>query len=214
MYFIGMDLSGPSNSGETAVVAFRPLQKGDLTCHKILPGADDSDIYHFTDSLQPEEEIIVGIDAPLSYNVGGGDRASDADLRRKIMAAGLRPGSVMAPTMTRMVYLTLRGISVARLLLETHARTRIVEVHPGAAMALRGAPVDDVAAFKRSKRSRGNLLAWLERRGLNKAADMKDPTDHYVAACAAALAAWKWHLDESPWLYRAKPPFHPFDYAC
>ena len=158
--------------------------------------------------------MIAGIDAPLSYNIGGGDRPADAALRKKIIAAGLRPGSVMVPTMTRMVYLTLRGMAVARLLRAAHEKTAVVEVHPGAAMVLRGAPVDDVAAFKFDSKCRLNLLAWLEGQGLRNVAAVQEPTDHYVAACGAALAAWKWHINETKWLHRAVLPFHPFDFAC
>ena len=214
MFFIGIDLSGPSNSKETAAVAFDARKREHLTARKSLLGADDNDILCFANSLREEGDIVVGIDAPLSYNIGGGDRPADSDLRRKIISAGLRPGSVMAPTMTRMVYLTLRGIAIARLLLAADEKTRIVEVHPGAALALRGAAINDVVQFKQKEKSRRNLLAWLEKQGLKKAANIKNPSDHYVAACASALAAWKWYHDKSLWLQPAKPPFHPFDYAC
>ena len=214
MFFIGIDLSGPSNSKETALVAFDASKREYLTVHKSLLGADDNNILFFANDLQLEGDLVVGIDAPLSYNVGGGDRPSDNELRMKIVAAGLRSGSVMAPTMTRMVYLTLRGISLARLLLAANERTRVVEVHPGGAMALRGAPVDDVVKFKNNVKSRWNLLAWLQMQGMKKAANIKDPTDHYVAACAGALAAWKWQQNKSVWMHPAEPPVHPFDFAC
>jgi len=39
-------------------------------------------------------------------------------------------------------------------------------------------------------------------------------SDHYVAACAAALAAWKWHLDQSAWIFKSEMPYHPYDFAC
>ena len=215
MIFIGMDLSGPSNYKETALVAFKESKTGYLALHKSLQGADDNDILNFTRSLlQLDKNIVVGIDAPLSYNDGGGDRVSDADLRKKIISTGLRSGSVMAPTMNRMVYLTLRGISIARLLLAINTTTRIVEVHPGAAMALRGSAINDVAGFKKNKKSRVRLLAWLEKQGLIHAADINDPSAHYVVACASALAAWKWHHNKSVWIHPAKQPLHPFDYVC
>jgi hypothetical protein len=79
---------------------------------------------------------------------------------------------------------------------------------------LRGAPAGMVAAFKGDAPARRGLLAWLEKEGLASAADIESPTDHYVAACSAALAAWKWYLGESVWLQPAEPPIHPFDYAC
>lgn len=214
MFFLGIDLSGPSNSKETALVAFNASKRGYLTYYKSLIGADDNDILYFTNHLKLEGNIVVGMDAPLSYNVGGGDRPSDSDLRRNIISAGLKSGSVMAPTMTRMVYLTLRGISIARLLLATCETIKIAEVHPSATMALRGAPVNDVIKFKNNEKSRWNLLVWLEQQGLKNVADVADPSDHYVAACACALAAWKWDQKKSVWIHPSEQPVHPFDYAC
>lgn len=214
MFFIGIDLSGPSNSKETALVAFDASKREYLFSHKSLLGADDNDILYFVNHLKLERNIVVGIDAPLSYNVGGGDRSSDSDLRRNIISAGLKSGSVMPPTINRMVYLTLRGISIARLLLATCEKTKIVEVHPSATMALRGAPINDLIDFKKNEKSRWNLLAWLEQQGLKNVANIKDPSDHYVAACASALAAWKWHQNKSVWIHPSEQPVHPFDYAC
>lgn len=214
MFFVGIDLSGPSNTKDTALAAFEDSQKGYLTIHKLLPGADDNDILYFANYLRLKGEAVVGIDAPLSYNVGGGDRASDSNLRKKIISAGLRSGSVMAPTMNRMVYLTLRGISIARLLLAVNEETKIVEIHPGATMALRGAPIDDVVEFKTNEKSRLRLLAWLEQQGLRHATNIENPSDHYLAACASALAAWKWHQNKSVWIHPAEQPVHPFDFAC
>ncbi len=121
----------------------------------------------------------------------------------------------MTPTMTRMAYLTLRGVCVARLLEGVRpSPPRIVEVHPGAALVLRDAPVDDVREMKRSPAARERLLAWLEGRGLRGASRGREATDHVVAACAAALAAWDWVSDRSAWLRRARPPLHPYDFAC
>jgi hypothetical protein len=98
----------------------------------------------------------------------------------------------MAPTAGGMAYLTLRGVAVARTLaLSRNAdRIRTVEVHPGAALLLREAPVDDVRGFKRSKAARLRLLAWLGGRGMNGLDDSLAASDHVVAACAGALAVW------------------------
>lgn len=214
MYIVGIDLSGPSNSSDTALTAFNATAGEYLTIQGSLLGADDSQILSFIHSLQPRRNIVIGIDAPLSYNIGGGDRPADKALREEIKLAGLKPGTVMTPTMTRMVYLTLRGISLARALILTDDKINVVEVHPAGAMALRMAPVEDVRSFKKCGKCRWNLLAWLEQQGLIGIADIKEPTDHYVAACASALAAWKWSQEKSAWLQPADPPFHPFDYAC
>jgi predicted nuclease with RNAse H fold len=214
MYIVGIDLSGPSNWADTALLAFDRRESGLQLQHSIV-GATDVAIFDLVAELAGHSEVAVGIDAPLSYNIGGGDRPSDADLRRHTIAAGLHPGSVMAPTMVRMVYLTLRGMSVARSLLSIPTTTvHIVEVHPGAAMALRGAPIDAVRTYKKEKEARRRLLDWLEEQGLHLDTTAEDPSDHYVAACAAALATWKWYEGESVWSYTASAPFHPFDYAC
>jgi predicted nuclease with RNAse H fold len=214
MYIVGIDLSGPSNPADTALVVFERYESG-LRLQRSIIGANDADIFDLVEGLVAGSEVAVGIDAPLSYNIGGGDRPSDADLRRHTIAAGLHPGSVMVPTMVRMVYLTLRGLSVARSLLSIPTTgVHIVEVHPGAAMALRGAPIDAVRTFKENELSRRRLLEWLEQQELHSVATAEDPGDHYVAACAAALATWKWCEGESVWSYDASAPFHPFDYAC
>lgn len=214
MFFIGIDLSGPSNNRDTVLAAFRADTRKNLLPHGCLQGVDDIDIIDFIKSLGSDAGAVIGLDAPLSYNIGGGDRPGDRELRKRIIAAGLHPGSVMVPTMTRMVYLTLRGISLVRLLLSINEKIRIVEVHPGGAMALRGAPIADVIGFKQSMKSRRNLLKWLGKQGLHQDAAIKNPNDHYVAACAGALAAWKWSMNEASWLQAAEPPFHPFDFAC
>ena len=117
--------------------------------------------------------------------------------------------------MMRMVYLTLRGIVLARMLetLKPDFDLRIVEVHPGASMLLRNAPVNEVANFKRERSARSRLLQWLETQGLEGISRAEDVADHFVAACAAALAAWQWSLGRSVWIFSAKPPDHPYDFA-
>lgn len=214
MFFIGLDLSGPSNSVETSLVAFKTSKQGFLSFCSMSLGTDDNDILYSARRFKLESDIVVGIDAPLSYNIGGGDRPSDSELRKKIISAGLKPGSVMPPTLNRMVYLTLRGISVARFLLADCENIKIVEVHPNAAMALRGAPINDVVNYKKHEQSRCNLLKWLEQQGLKNIDNVSKPSDHYIAACACALAGWKWHQNKPVWIHRLEKPFHPFDFAC
>jgi len=159
--------------------------------------------------------LVVGIDAPLSYHIGGGDRPADSILRRRLVQVGLKPGSVMPPTMTRMAYLTLRGMAVSRMLESvTSHRIRIVEVHPGAAMALRGAPIQDVLGSRSGRNSRLRLLKWLESQGLRNLPIEETARDHDVAASAAALAAWQWHCNQWVWVFPAAPPYHPYDFAC
>ncbi|HEU0293053.1 MAG TPA: DUF429 domain-containing protein [Anaerolineales bacterium] len=157
--------------------------------------------------------------APLSYNSKGGDRPSDSELRRFVRSQGGCAG-IMPPTMVRIVYLTLRGVQLTRFLelLRPHYDLAIVEVHPGACMILRGADAGDVRQFKTEPFARGRLLDWLETRGLKGICRSysvgETVTDHYVAACAAALGAWQWSLGKSVWCFACDPPHHPYDFAC
>jgi predicted nuclease with RNAse H fold len=211
---VGIDLSGPGNPADTAVAWLR-ARAGGLEYAGELRGADDRAILDLVAGLEDGAAVIVGLDAPLSYNPGGGDRPGDRKLRARLRAAGVGSVSVMPPTLTRMAYLTLRGLAVARALATLGAGApRIVEVHPGAACALRGADARLVRGFKREAAARRGLLAWLERRGLRGIAGLEAPTDHLVAACAAALAAWRWACGRPAWVEPAAPPLHPFDFAC
>lgn len=215
MVVIGVDLSGPSNSAETAMACFC-VESERLKCKDIVVGLDDAELYRRIEAFGGESEIVIGLDAPLSYYPGGGDRPGDAELRRRLINAGLHPGSVMPPTMTRMVYLTLRGVCVARGLKEILPnRASIVEVHPAGAMVLRGAPSRDVREFKRDPAARGRLLGWLGRAQKIQGIPRKHvPTDHVVAAMACALAAWNWARNQPAWCQKADPPIHPYDFAC
>ncbi len=211
-YVIGVDLSGPANFEDTVLVAFEIVHH-QLRMVRTIDAASDMHIRRFVRELPAGCRVTIGLDAPLSYNPGGGDRPGDSQLRKAAVAAGLPPGSIMPPTLHRMIYLTVRGIALARgLILASGASPTILEVHPGAAMALGGAPIEDVRQFARQAESRSNLLAWLEDQGLYGIA-RQSPSSHYVAACAAALAAWKQARGQSAWVHVAEPPEHPFDYC-
>ena len=214
MRIIGIDLSGPRNFADTCLVSFEERGR-EIHLMDVYEGADDDQILEAVSNLPEHERIIVGIDAPLSYNPKGGDRPSDAELRRLILAQGGGAG-IMPPTMIRMVYLTLRGLQLTRLLesLKPLIDVRIVEVHPGACMILRGADASEVRKFKADPLARGRLLDWLETKGLKGISGREISSDHYVAACAAALGAWQWSLGKSAWCFDAKPPHHPYDFAC
>ena len=210
----GIDLSGPSNTKESALVSFE-ARDDSLQMVTAIGGATDLSVYDAIIENSANVEVIVGIDAPLSYNPGGGDRESDKDLRKHLIAKGMSSGSVMPPTLTKMAYLTLRGISVARFLERyPNKKIKIAEVHPSGAMALRGAPVESIKKMKTSIRAKRTLLQWLVNQGLNGIDASGSVSDHYVAACAAALAAWKWRLGEPVWIFKSKMPFHPYDFVC
>lgn len=213
MYIIGLDLSGPANTRDTAGVVFR-READHLNFHSRHIGMTDMDILALVTDLGEGISggaMAIGIDAPLSYNPGGGDRLSDRLLRIKLKEEGGSATAVMPPTMNRMAYLTLRGISLTRLL---EGKARIVEVHPGAAMALGQADHEAVRQFKRQMAARQVLLDWLERKGLRGIGSTENLTDHFVAACGSALATWNWTLSKSTWLFPAQPPYHPYDFAC
>ncbi len=213
LIIFGIDLSGPRNVADTCVAVFEA--HGDsLHFQRAVHGANDLQIYNLISGSGKDEQVVIGIDAPLSYNQGGGDRPSDRQLRRLASEKG-RLG-VMPPTLIRMVYLTLRGVALTRMLenLQPRFPLKIVEVHPGAALLLRGAAPADVAAFKREPAARTRLLDWMEGAGLEGLPRMQDTSDHFVAACSAALAAWQWSLGQSAWCAPARPPEHPYDFAC
>ena len=210
---IGIDLSGPRNVVDTSVVVFQHQQET-ICFQQAIHGAGDQQIFDVVSEAGKNGRVVMGIDAPLSYNPGGGDRPSDAELRRLVLEKG-RVG-VMPPTLIRMVYLTLRGVALTRMLhpLQPPTDLLIVEVHPGASMLLRGAPAKDVAEFKREVPARARLLEWLEGMGLSALPRNEPASDHFVAACAAALAAWQWSLGKPAWRFPARPPEHPYDFAC
>jgi uncharacterized protein len=212
-YVIGIDLSGPRNVADTCAAVFQQ-KLGTICFQHALHGADDRQIFDLVSDAGKNGRVAVGIDAPLSYNPGGGDRPSDAELRRLALEKG-RVG-IMPPTLIRMVYLTLRGVTLTRMLsaLQAPIEVMMVEVHPGASMLLRGAPARDVAEFKREAPARRRLLGWLERTGLSALPRNEPASDHFVAACAAALAAWQWSLGKPAWCFPARPPEHPYDFAC
>jgi len=211
MYVLGVDLAGPANRAETAVALFQSRPPGLQLLHA-RTGAGDADILAL--AANAGTPLIVGLDAPLSYQPGGGDRPADRRLRQVAQAAGMSTGSVMPPTLTRMVYLTVRGISVARMLSTLDPPPRIVEVHPGAAMVLRGAPLAVVRALKAETTARCTLRDWLAEQQLHGLEELAAPSDHLIAALAAALASWRWVEGAAVWHEPAQPPHHPFDYAA
>lgn len=210
---VGIDLSGPSNTRGTCAVALRCRTTSAVFAEQ-LPVAGDAELFTFVSDLARDTPVVVGLDAPLSYQPGGGLRQRDRSLREQIVQCGMRHGSVMPPTFNRMTYLTLRGLGVARLLSTLDpVRVRIIEVHPGATFCLRGAPLASVRVFKKQPEHRAPLLEWLSTQGITSL-PVAAPSDHFVAASGAALAAWEWSRGRSVWLAPAEPPFHPFTFAC
>lgn len=211
-YVIGIDLAGPSNAAGTALARFEV--RGQALAHlESGAGFSDASILDAVARSTGAGPTVVGLDAPLSYNDGGGDRPGDRALRAALRGVGLRSGSVMTPTMTRMAYLTLRGLGVARLLGTLDPAPALIEVHPGGAMALRGAPLEEVMGFSTQAASRRKLLRWFLSVGL-QAVPTDTETPDEVAAMGAALATWGWANGDPAWFHPADPPHHPFPLCC
>ncbi|MCK6606610.1 MAG: DUF429 domain-containing protein [Ignavibacteriaceae bacterium] len=210
----GIDLSGPSNLNET-VMTVAVLSGENYVLKGVHRGVDDAEIGRLLKEYYngSGSELITGIDAPLSYNPGGGDRPGDKELRNILKGQGLQPGTIMPPTFTKMVYLTMRGISLARLLGIVLPGIKVAEVHPAGSMVLNGFDPGLVREIKRDAHAREEILLRMEEifrfRNFHETAD-----DHYIASLGALLAARGLAVNEIKWLKKAEPPVHPFDYLC
>ncbi|WP_223589030.1 DUF429 domain-containing protein [Neobacillus bataviensis] len=219
MRVIGIDLSGPSNHRDTVLSVFE-TQGSYLKFVKWISPVSDQGILNEILEQSQLDEVVVGIDAPLSYEDGGGDRQGDRELRKFITALGMKPGSIMTPTMTRMVYLTLRGIRLSREIesLKTPYPISIVEVHPGAVMGSRISPdeLGYVLSYKQNLSARMFIWNWLGQQNLTELPILIEEQSHSIDACAAALGAWQWKDPslEPKWLFPANPPLHPYDLCC
>ncbi|NUM72238.1 MAG: DUF429 domain-containing protein, partial [Ignavibacteriaceae bacterium] len=111
------------------------------------------------------------------------------------------------------VYLTMRGISLARLLGIVLPGIKVAEVHPAGSMVLNGFDPGLVREIKRDANAREEILLRMEEifrfRNFHETAD-----DHYIASLGALLAARGLAVNEVMWLKKAEPPVHPFDYLC
>ncbi|REJ10440.1 DUF429 domain-containing protein [Halobacillus trueperi] len=217
MQYIGIDLSGPSNTKDTVLVHFQK-QKGKLSYKKHETPMNDHALITYIESLANKDSVTIGVDAPLSYEDGGGDRESDRSLRAFVTKLGMKGASIMPPTMMRMVYLSLRGIRFTREIerLSTKYEVHIVEVHPGAALGARMETIDDVLHYKQDLTIRKRIRRWFETHQLLDIPEVMAQESHTIDACAAALAAWHWQdpNHEPAWLYKASLPLHPYDFCC
>jgi predicted nuclease with RNAse H fold len=214
MIVSGVDLSGPRNEGDTALVRLIAA-RGTLVFAGSTQGLDDAALWsRLQADCATDADVVVGLDAPLSYSDKKGARAADTALARAAVAAGLSSSTVMTPLAPRMVYLTVRGLTVARGLQALAPRARVVEVHPGSAYALRGAPVADIKLWKKSPAARKRSLQWLAGLVENLPVEALAASDHLVAACGAALAAAEWARGRPRFCAPALPPHHPYDVAA
>jgi uncharacterized protein len=219
MRVIGIDLSGPSNHKDTVLSLFEK-QDRELKFLKLMSDVSDFDILEEIQVQSKIDEVIIGIDAPLSYEDGGGDRQGDKLLRQFIISFGMKSGSIMPPTFNRMVYLTLRGIKLTREIekMKTSNPISIVEVHPGAVIGSRLLleDIQYVLNYKQDLSARTFLRNWLGEQQIKELPAFIEKESHTIDACAAALGAWHWKdpLYKPKWLLPANPPLHPYDYCC
>ncbi|WP_419887483.1 DUF429 domain-containing protein [Neobacillus niacini] len=219
MRIIGIDLSGPSNPQHTVLAVFE-LQDGELTFLKLRRSIGDLEILEEIQEQSQIDEVVIGMDAPLSYQDGGGDRLGDKQLRQFIVSLGMKSGSIMPPTYNRMVYLTLRGIKLTREIenLKSKHPISIVEVHPGAVIGSRILSKDlaYVLTYKQDMSSRSFIKNWLGEQHVTQLPAFIDEESHMIDACAAALGAWHWKdsSHQPKWLLPANPPLHPYDFCC
>ncbi|WP_066174198.1 DUF429 domain-containing protein [Bacillus marinisedimentorum] len=219
MRVIGIDLSGPKNHKDTYLAVFEKQGNG-LKLEKVAGGLSDSAILTEVAEQSSVDEVVIGMDAPLSYQDGGGDRPGDRSLRQFIVNIGMKSGSIMPPTLNRMVYITLRGIKLTREIEELEAPhpISIVEVHPGAIIGSRIAASDipSVLSYKKDQSSRSMTRKLLEQEMQAELPAEIEQENHSIDACAAALGAWHWRDPERDpkWLHPAERPMHPYDYCC
>ena len=219
MRVVGIDLSGTSNHKDTVLTVFE-VQNSQLGFVKIRSNMSDEEILKEIFEQAQLDEVVIGIDAPLSYEDGGGDRESDRALRKYIVEIGMKSSSIMPPTLNRMVYLTLRGIRLSREIESQVYKNpvSIVEVHPGAVVGSRLSSIekDYVLTYKQDLNVRKILLSWLEDQQLIGVPDTVADFSHSFDSCIAALGAWHWKDNEfaPKWIFPAKPPLHPYDFCC
>lgn len=217
MHLVGIALTGPGDPRRTALVKFRAQDEALEVAGRLLQ-ASDPDIRAHVRGLADRSPVAVGLDAPLSYDLERGRRPCDEALDRDLREAGFDVAAAPAAAVPAEDRRALRGFGVARLLagLEAPHPVWMVEVRHEGVLALRGAPLEALRGMEVSRASRAALLAWMESDGglAGLAGRGLADTPAGVAACAAALGAWRWTQGRSVWLQEARPPYHPYDLAC
>jgi predicted nuclease with RNAse H fold len=213
MDVFGFDLSGPVNTEDTAMVLVRGGEgsAGEWEVVRVQQGMTDAEVWAAVEAI--DGRVVVGLDAPLSYEPGGGLRASDRALRERLAQRGYDRNYVMAPTMTRMIYLAARGMTLARGFKDV-ADVEVMEVHPVAALLLRGVSEEVASGLVESDGARAEAVAAMEEMGLAEVPGEVTGTDHLVCACAAAIGARDAAMGEPAWRAAASRPHHPFEFVC
>ena len=216
---IGIDLAGPANHKDTVMSVFQ-AREDLLIFENAMDQASDEKIFTAIQAIAAKEHVVIGIDAPLSYQDGGGDRPQDKSIRQFIKTYGLSGSSIMPPTLTKMVYLTLRGIGLTRriLLMNDSQNIQIVEVHPGAAIGTRIGTdkIEHALQYKKELDSRKIIFDWYKSVGLMGIPSEVVQTSHAIDSCAAALASWHWGdaTKQPTWHWKERTTEHPFEFCC
>ncbi|SEM53925.1 Predicted nuclease (RNAse H fold) [Mesobacillus persicus] len=219
MKVIGIDLSGPANHKDTVLSVFQ-VKDNRLVFEEMVVDANDEMIISTIKAAASIGEVVIGIDAPLSYQDGGGDRPQDKSIRQIMKSYGLSGSSIMPPTLTRMVYLTLRGVSLTRrvMMMDFYENIQLVEVHPGAAIGTRIGKehLSHALLYKKNEGSSKFVLEWFDKVGMVGVPETLYFSSHQIDACAAALAAWHWaDSDKQPtWHWKTTSAAHPFEFCC
>lgn len=210
-HFFGLDLSGPSNLGDTFIVHMQKGGSSPKFC-AVENGLDDVGIVDWISSRANDRPFTIAIDAPLSYQPGGGLRKSDRSLREFVKMKGYNAG-IMPPTLTKMVYITLRGINLVRLIQSECPGATIIESHPGVTLQASGVDGDLIMKMKSQSKARNAIVDYLSTRIVDLIPEI-GMTDHGLAACGCAMAAEAFERGANYWFYDASPPQHPCIFAC
>ena len=213
--FLGIDLSGPVNIIDTAISWFKyDYLNEQLVLINYKIGADDNFIFNIVKDLSRNNNLLIAIDAPLSYNIKGGDRKSDQSLRKFLKERDFKTSSVMTPTMTRMSYLTLRGISITRILETLNNKPKIIEVHPFISLLINGANKVDIDNVKKNTKAKKNILTFLKKRQISDLPTIASKNDHFLSSIIAARIVYLYSKNQYQWISKRKFPFHPYDFVC
>ncbi|WP_321277390.1 DUF429 domain-containing protein [Thiomicrorhabdus indica] len=187
--FIGIDLSGPSNTSDTALCCYDGHQVS------VISDLNDAQIVEFLQKIDAKTKVLLAIDAPLSYNEGGGYRDIDTALRQKLNQKGFSQLGVMPPTLTKMVYLTMRGMRLRELCVQ-FSNIQIFETHPGGSLALDGINYESIKRIKKDPLAVKQIWQQLTGRYIfleMLKCDEIPKNDHEMMSIAAMLSVYRKH---------------------
>ena len=191
--YVGIDLAGPANFADTCV-AIEWQGKVNIHC-----GCSDMDIVQILAPYLGKAAVFIALDAPLTYQEGGGYRDVDRALRQHLNQNGFPKIGVMAPTMTKMVYLTVRGLRLKELL-GALPQTSLFETHPGASLLFSGADYDTVCTIKSDPQALATITRFLKQQ---IAFEQPITQDHQAMAIAALLSAKRAALGQTYWRFQS-----------